>query len=953
MSDTSRSRRPHLAPLLAAIVAVSPLAAGAPAQGQENTFRERVKELVQQFERLKQQKLRRRDLRLQNAGFEMPADLQDANLRIRFLGPAVDLELGTLLAHLAETRPKLLNPQPIDWQFVDKQCVNRFIFPPVLPEKIAGKGADALLRAMLHESHEYVPREAGGPLKYTVVKSTVTRYNSLGVGPHIEASDSGIRGLDLDTSLTIVDATIRSEYRLAGVHDVHLAGFLRNAGAIARDSASLKKAIQRAARAEADGVIGPETLHAINSTESSRLWRRLYQELAWDNSCRDANNIYRAYGIAYRGADYPLARRTFASLRDNGYPNHVPGVKLREISAPRIEAVEPNCKLFGPVKYTSNCVTNTIAVDDEQRFVSIAGGVELPLNIDVHERDELVQELTEVLNQRQAIERRRAAVLIDRELVTNTVISADPTPTGQDFGYLPCVEIHSSAKLHDIEGLTKHIRFYKGKYYPLHEDVSKYYPLVELFDYFPYDYEINDEFADLVESLPQLPGVARTICEQMEKYLEEFGEEYVETLHKMTHGPFLRSLLVGGDAPIADVGHIGLLTFEGTQGDVEIVRVEDTRTMVSLVDTFGNLHVRSANLRQRAKTDPSFKGSDRAVINVSLSNVLHEKKDIQQLIEPIQALSRSGLVVAASGSKANLRSKRRSDEPLNLDQALETDGKYCDVYPACLSYLPNVITVGAIRNDSERGPNAIPQLMSEVYSGTAVSVVAPAHGILSNELHYFDEGGIEKRVSFGVRDGASVASAFVSALGAEMMARFSNLDAWETKARIIATSGPYLNSKGQRELLLGPSGEVLAGVIDVDMALRNPKKHYVRTRNGEIHEYDGIDFRFENRPRMFLFGSTSNSSQGEFSCKWDDLLRIHIYGSADKDGRKRDIFSASVVCWSGEDRLHIGKGYLGTRNNQEDACIPNGTCFSAWGVRADRENLDFALVRDIYFRTGR
>ena len=113
-----------------------------------------------------------------------------------------------MLAHLAETRPHFLNPKPIDWQFVDKQCVNRFVFPPVLPEKIAGKNADALLRAMLHESREYVPREAGGPLKYAVVESTVARYNSLGVGPHLEAGDAGIRALDLDTSLTIVDALI-------------------------------------------------------------------------------------------------------------------------------------------------------------------------------------------------------------------------------------------------------------------------------------------------------------------------------------------------------------------------------------------------------------------------------------------------------------------------------------------------------------------------------------------------------------------------------------------------------------------------------------------------------------------------------------------------------------------------------------------------------------------------
>ena len=960
MSAGSRSRRPRLVPLLAAIVAVSPLAAGAPVQGQVQTALERLKELVHQFEHLKQQKHRRRVLRLQNAGFEMPADLQDANLRIRFLGPAVDLELGTLLAHLAETRPQLLNPQPIDWRFVDKQCVNRFIFPPVLPEKISGKEADALLRAMLHESREYVPREAGGPLKYTVVKSTVTRYNSLGVGPHLEASDAGIRALDLDSSLTIVDAVMRSEYRLAGVHDAHLAGFLRNAGAIARDSTSLKKAIQRAARVEADGIFGPETLHAINSTESGRLWRRLYRELAWAKSCRDANNIYRAYGIAYRGADYPLARRTFLSLRDNGYPNHVPVVRLREISAPRIEAVEPDCKLFGPVQYARDCVTNTIEVDDEQRFVSIAGGVELPLNVDVHERDELVQELTAVLNQRQAVDRRRAAVLVDRELVTNTVTSADRTRADPDERYLPCVEFHSSAKRHEIEGLKKHIRFYKRKYYPLYKHGSKLYPQVELFDYFPVDSEIIDDLAELVESLPPLPTSEHTFCEQMDKYLEEFDEEYVEALRKMTHGPFVRSLLVGGEAPIADVGHIGLLTFEGAQSDWEIVSVEDTRRLPMLIDRFGNSHERNANFLYWSETNPQFTENHLAVINVSLSNVLHRKEEIQELREPILALSSSGLVVAASGSKANLQLER-SDAPLNLDQALKTDGKFCNVYPACFSYLPNVITVGAIRNDPEFGPNAIPQLMSEVYSGTAVTVVAPGLGILSNESHYFAGEDIEKRVSFGVRNGASLASVFVSALGAEMIARFGSLGVRETKARIIATSGPYLSSKGERELLLGPRGEVLAGVIDVDMALRNPKSHYVRMRNGEVREYDDIEFGFKKKRRMFLFGSTSNTSQGIFSCKWDDLLRIHIYGSQDKDDRNRDIFSASVVCWADGDRLHIGKGYLGTKNNQEDACIPDGTCFSAWPARADgeildadrRENLDFASVRDIYFRTSR
>ena len=282
----------------------------------------------------------------------------------------------------------------------------------------------------------------------------------------------------------------------------------------------MKKSIQRAAHVAVDGIIGPGTLHAINSTESNRLWRRLYRDLARTKSCRDANNIYRAYGLAYRGADYPLARRTFASLRDNGYPNHVPVVKLREISAPRIEAVEPNCKLFGPVQFALDCVTNTIEVDDEQRFVSIAGGVELPLNVDVHEGDELVQELRAVLNQRQAVDRRRAAVLVDRELVTNAERSADRTRADPNKRYLPCVEFHSSAKQDEMEDLTKHIRFYKKKYYPLYKQVSKQYPLVEVFDHFPVDSEIIDELAELVESLPPLPTSERTFCEHMDKYLK-------------------------------------------------------------------------------------------------------------------------------------------------------------------------------------------------------------------------------------------------------------------------------------------------------------------------------------------------------------------------------------------------------------------------------------------------
>ena len=329
-------------------------------------------------------------------------------------------------------------------------------------------------------------------------------------------------------------------------------------------------------------------------------------------------------------------------------------------------------------------------------------------------------------------------------------------------------------------------------------------------------------------------------------------------------------------------------------------------------------------------TDPKFNGSHFAVINVSQSNVLTERDPVRDLREHILALSSSGLMVVASGSKANLQFER-SDAPLNLDEELTTDGKFCNVYPACFSYLRNVVTVGAIRNDPELGPNAIPQLMSNAYSGTAVTVAAPGHEVLSNEWHYFAGEEIEKWESFGVRNGSSVASAFVSALGTEMMARFPSLDVRGIKARMIATSGPYLNSKGERELLLGPKGEVLAGVIDVHMALRNPKYHYVRMRNGEVREYDDIEFGFKEKHRMFLFRSTSNTSTGRFSCEWNDLLRIHIYGSQDKDDRNRDIFSASVVCWAGEDRLHIGKGYLGTKNNQEDTCIPDRTC-SARGL---------------------
>ncbi|MEQ9641465.1 MAG: S8 family serine peptidase [Alphaproteobacteria bacterium] len=886
-----------------------------------------------------------------------------STVKVRFYGQAVDLQLGQLLAFLAERYPISLQPVAIDRDFVLHRCVNNFILPPIVPKVIDSVDADELLRDMLRQSEKFVSEQFGGPLKFTVTDKMLREYRRLQRGDRPVDADA-VRDLTLEEAFNVIDLIMRERLRLLHLDHERLGPFLRNVLVVAPDEVNLVTMLQRATRITDDGIPGPATRRALDHTDVDELWPRLLRQLAAVMHCDDADKVFKAYGLAYRKADYPSADQTIRHLSKHAKEASVPLLALREVRAVRVERIRQNCALFAPIGYPRSCTVDTIEVAGTPRFITIAGGVEVEFVVPTKIADAITEEMRKVVGER-SIERRRASVLLEAPTRPQALVLED---IALPKNMLPCVENYSRFESANGNAIASHVSLYKKKFYPRDTDKDRSYPSILLLDYFPTVNEIqaaaevlsarlqaSDSFLTTAGVSPQVGLGSQDIVRiHIEKVCDE-NDKQIQALRKLSHGLFLKQLLLGGVMPIGEIGHIGILRFNGAvdaqqfgSDGKDLLDTINARGHHQLADSIAN----AVTAIQRIRDDPSFNSNENFVINISLSEIAYKLSERLELRDHVLGLHQSGLVIAAAGNRVDLEKAGFDATRLDLKSDLTDRADECHVYPACLSYLRNVLTVGAV-DISSKADNTTPQLSKEVFSGSAVTVAAPGYGILSNDVHYLmSQNDVDERWAFAFRDGSSVAALFVSALAAEMLARFPELDAWEARERIISTTAPYRNGENKTEFLVGRKGHVLSGVIDVKAALRDPKAYQVSYRQGDVQEFMQLGFKNQTQKRLSLYPNTGENSDPEFSCKWSDLLRLHIFGAEARDGRNREILRAGVVCRFPGDRtrLVIGNGFLGTTNNKEDPCVPEMSCFEVRNPSTGlMETVDLNKVRDIYF----
>lgn len=145
----------------------------------------------------------------------------------------------------------------------------------------------------------------------------------------------------------------------------------------------------------------------------------------------------------------------------------------------------------------------------------------------------------------------------------------------------------------------------------------------------------------------------------------------------------------------------------------------------------------------------------------------------------------------------------------------------CRIFPACLGYLPNVITVGALDKIDAR---SVPKIWrASNFGGEVVSIGAPAREIVSSDFQIDNDGSLKPTMS--IRDGTSESAVFVTDVAARLLALQPTLSPREVKTRLLAAVGEYeepdIDGNWLRRLFSGSAGRLAAGSLDGTRVLRS------------------------------------------------------------------------------------------------------------------------------------
>lgn len=937
---------------------------------------------------------------------------QRSDYSIAFYGHATDRELGKLFSIVAERDPDLLRPIPIDRDFQYKRCINGSLYPVVgtdsagtewrykrmlqqtaEPDEIPGEG---LFRFSMLES-DLPAKRARARDSYPASLADFSINDAYDLSIDVFTQDYGLAALSGDTALNALHAlwSVLQQDEFSRVINEFL-------GTKDLNSASFGKAL------------------ADTGLNGQDLWDRIYESSGQSLHCSDANKVFEAYGLVYRGGDYSLSLEVLRKLRDELGFAAVPSVQVSPVQRKFLEATQQVCAAYGPVEFdysngdAQGCSLGEINIGGgKKKYIFIAGGAEVTFKVTPEQRELLAEILIELDSEQRDGDILRWSARGDTSIASQNMGSSLALRRLDDsLETLPCVlGMSYYLEASNTKDIVNHFNDYKSNFYPIVDGgiTGGKWQLFVIDEFNPHgNRAFREELMPLALELESLLATAQQSEELMDlklgSIIPQIGEgwaevdnrqdsvglevipeehtnlcgkvsEQIEKAKDASHGAFIESLLIGGATVMDEIKGLGLLNEEGKLSREDFDKHYErfaAEGKISLVAT----HVTNIgeSLREEGES------AQIAVVNLSLGERYDEttgsaKLDaitaVETLAADFAANSSRALFVVAAGQPpvpVGVRDQRDLEtlvrsvklSSISFDKAKITNDD-CVYYPACLSMLNNVITVGAVKPSHGGRGYRTAALMPWSNYGPAVTVAAPGQSVLGNELAFLprnDGARLSTLPISSLRDGTSVATAFVSALATKLAAQYPQLTPAEIKLRLVSTVRPYrttatdVTEDDQEELLAGDHGQLYAGVIDPKAALRDPSMYHVTYRDGSTRSFDRIEllerYMTQDRP-VYIYDTTATSERAESHCDWNRLLRLHFAEETDEDGQGNLIPEGAMACET-DGVMKVGAGFFGTKDIDQNTCMADGACFLASSIeRFERVELRIEDVRDIYF----
>lgn len=896
---------------------------------------------------------------------------------IGIYGPSVDFEMGRFFSRLAKRDPSLLQPIPIARNYQIAACLSGAVSGLVRSDASA---ADLAFLNLLNQAADLVDN-GNDKWRFTLRQNDLAEISARAG----ETVPETLAEFDAADAFRLITADFASRYGLTDLRADQLAA-LRNLWT-AQGDFRFREIIAGAVGVETldSGAVGPALARA--GIRDDAVWPRVYGAAESTLHCRDADKVFEAYGLVYKNGDFPSARQVMQQLQDHlGYAA-VPGVSVSQTAYTFLESQPQNCSAFGPVELlaggasSDECNLRQISVNGRDRWEVQAGGVAIQFFVSEKQRGEILDVMREfeALPRGGDILRWRSTSRVPVSTQATDVLLM-PNPTDELRTELPCiVSLSRNGGFEGTDALLSHIDDYREHFYlggePLLPGALSFVFVLDEFDGYldsAFRRQWNDTIQSLTRSYQNLisltddagggAGQTRLPETAMLPLCSELAEQIkvISSDRDISHGAFVKSLLIGSATPLTE--GMGLLNSKGDFAESEF---ESRLNFWPIEGDLGLVVESMVEARDMLRPD-TIEELGPTIFNLSLGSSYRfaDEKETATARKVVKEMAvamdrwNDALFVVAAGQPDGTPSRGLKLKRVSALTA-DVDDPDCPFFPACLSTRSNVITVGAVRPSASRLAHKRPVLIPWSNYGSAVSVAAPGASVMSKEFGFIanDADLIEALSTTTVRDGTSIAAVFVTALAARMAAEHPELSGPEIKRRLIATSQPYIKpgADGGEVLFEGDMGDLYAGVIDPEVALLNPNRYHVRWKTPpagapDLQEFETLLFPEESTP-FAIFSSERERGRAELKCRWADIYRIHIAADIGEPGAP--LFFGGVACKNevrGE-LIEVGFGPLGTKiSKKQHECLVNGVCFK--GVTKDGEvvQIDFADVRDIYFR---
>lgn len=189
----------------------------------------------------------------------------------------------------------------------------------------------------------------------------------------------------------------------------------------------------------------------------------------------------------------------------------------------------------------------------------------------------------------------------------------------------------------------------------------------------------------------------------------------------------------------------------------------------------------------------------------------------------------------------------------------------CDAWPACAGKLPNAIAVAPLKIQ----PWTSPDIWDDSDYGPYVSIAAPARSIVTTIPEHD-----AKFEGYSIEHGASFASAFVSGTASVLIRKHPDLEAYQLKQRLIATSD-FLDLSD----VDGNPRSIRGGRLNYSRAVNNVMNDVVILSDGaeKVGEIVGAS----NTSKLVFARDRVLEPEEVLGCEIEDLLRIQRISDSD------------------------------------------------------------------------